>query len=75
MQSPEGSAFWELIQSSVADVKIGGMGVVMGFDTQAILKLAEIKKQDLQVAVELLPYANAGLLRGTGKNKDDNDGD
>lgn len=75
LQSPEGSAFWEMVKLSGADIKIGGLGVVLGFDSSAILNIAKIKNQNLGVVLELLPYANMGLLDAAAKNGKKDNGD
>jgi hypothetical protein len=52
------------VTEHASQLRVGPMGAVLGFDQEALLRVAAARGFDLAVIAELLPAAEAGLLEG-----------
>ncbi len=67
LQTTEGSLAWGLIARGSSQIRIGGLGSVIGLDYTPLLKMAEIERMDMRIFSYLLPLAENGLLSGIRK--------
>lgn len=63
-QSDEGALFWELIQRCKGQLRMAGMGGVIGFDLGAIFAAADAMGLERDIALALLPGAEFGMREG-----------
>ncbi|PKR54402.1 DUF7697 family protein [Thalassospira marina] len=61
-QSEDGFAAWDIICSGFTQMRVGGMGGVIGLDMPALLELARLRGYDAEILAQLLPDCEKGLL-------------
>ena len=55
-------------------LRIGGLGGVLGFDLPAVLRLAELQGYALEPLADLLPPIEAGLIAAMNEKRKQQDG-
>ena len=60
----EGQAFWSVIGMCETQIRVAGLGGVLGLDFAAVTAMAEASGLDGRVTARLLPFAEAGVWSG-----------
>ena len=69
-QTGDGAQAWHLVQRGQGQLRMGGMGGVIGFDLPAILVLADAYGCDREAIAVLLPFAEAGMVQAINRRGD-----
>ena len=71
LETIDGWEVWDLVLRSHGQLRLGGMGGVVGFDMAAVMAVADALGLDRQMVALLLPSAEAGMRSGlASKNKE-----
>ena len=68
-----GHAFWAVVKMCVTQIRLTGLGSLVGLDFAAVTMMAEASGIHGQVTARLLPFAEAGVLAGIRVNRPDED--
>jgi len=70
-QTREGNQAWHLIGLCQGQLRLGGMGVVYGFEMTAVLAMARTLGYDERAMALLVPYGEAGLVRALNRRDEE----
>ena len=61
-----------LLERCQGQVRVAGFGQIVGLDYGAVLKMAEFLGLNMAAVAALLPFAEAGLIEGMRRLRDQN---